>query len=538
MSKSVSVSRQSYAGSEDDYNEVTPSARPIIQTVADRSFSWIRSCRAYCNESMKAHPNLSKCISALAPSFLTTQAATTPSKSGIAALDGLRGLACLFVFNEHYVICYQSRESQAWIMRVPLIRLFWYGKAAVFVFFAISGYVLSHKPLKLLAEGSHREFGKVISSSCFRRPIRLYLPCLIVSFIICLLTNFGLFDQSFGIFFQYSDFIYLKEEPPLRMNLWSQLSGYFRNVDFIFSGTIPFDKDTDIKHYFVYDEHQWSIPQEFRCSMVVFGLLVTTSRMRGLLRMLTFAALTYYSIRTRRWYMALFLAGMLCAEIDIFRQASSTRKQLSGYTDQIVTYGSGVSQHLPGKAAKGFWIGLFSVGVYMISSPQELQHVPNFLPSLLSSWGVSDVDDTLLLFGAICIVWSVASCPSLGPIFNNPVVCYLGKISYALYLVHGSLIKSLGYRILPWTLCLATGTPADFEWDIWWWQAVPDRQKVLAYLIGCCIIVPTCFWLSDLFWRFVDIPCVSFARKIESWVTENADIDGSIADLQPISKGD
>lgn len=472
---------------------------------------------------------LKRIILTITPSFFTTHTATSPSKSGIAALDGLRGLACLFVFNEHYVICYQSRETQIWIMRVPFIRLLWYGKAAVFLFFVISGYVLSYKPLQLIRSKSYLEFQKAISSSFLRRAMRLYLPCLIVSFIVCGLTYLGLFDQSTRVYNDYRHFLFLKEEPPPRLGLYGQLLGYLGNMDFIFSATIPFDKDTDVHHYFMYDDHQWTIPKEFRSSLAVFAVLVTTSRMRSMPRMTTIAALACYAVYTYRLYTAQFFAGMLCAEFDLIRKCYYSRSDdlLPEHHREKHRRGWRFLFHLPDVVSKLFWILLFILGIFMISSPQEIQLTPNYLPTLLSSWGISDFDNSLLMVGSIFTVWSVASCPSLAPIFNNPFVCYLGKISYALYLVHGTVIKSLGYRILPWTFRMATFAPSDLELDLEWWQGVPDHQKVVAHIIGWCFVGTTCFWLSDLFWRFVDIPSVAFARSVESWVTHCPDTDGA-----------
>lgn len=490
---------------------------------------WSGLSLPHLNGNVAALGRLKRLVLVLTPSFLTTHTATTPSKSGIAALDGLRGLACLFVFNEHYVICYQSRETQTWIMRVPFIRLLWYGKAAVFLFFVISGYVLSYKPLRLMRSKSYLEFQKSISSSFLRRAMRLYLPCLIVSFVACSLTFLGFFDESSRIYNDYKNFVFLKEEPPPRLNLSGQLLGYLGNVDFIFSATIPFDRDTDVHNYFMYDDHQWTIPKEFRSSMAVFAVLVTTSRMRSVPRMITIAALACYAVNTYRLYTLLFFAGILCAEFDLIRQSyySKSDQLLPGHQNEKQRGGWRYLLHLPDVVPKLFWTVLFILGVFMISSPQEIQQTPNYLPTLFASWGISDVDNSLLMIGSIFTVWSVATCPSLAPLFNNPFVCYLGKISYALYLVHGTVIKSLGYRILPWTLRTATWAPDDLELNLEWWQGVPDHQKVIAHLMGWCFVGTTCFWLSDLFWRFVDIPCVAFARTVESWVTHRADNDST-----------
>ncbi|EXJ70472.1 uncharacterized protein A1O5_06541 [Cladophialophora psammophila CBS 110553] len=138
----------------------------------------------------------------------------------------------------------------------------------------------------------------------------------------------------------------------------------------------------------------------------------------------------------------------------------------------------------------------------MISSPQEIQQTPNYLQTPLCSWGIQGPDNSVLLTGSILVAWSVATRSSLYPIFNNPVSTYVGKISYPLYLVRGMMIKYLGYNLLPGTLRVATGTSEYVELDLEWWGRVADWQKPIAYMLGLCFVVPACFLLADLFWRF------------------------------------
>ena len=135
----------------------------------------------------------------LLPSFVKPAGKSAP-KHGVAALDGLRGLASLFVFNEHYMIFYMSRGSQHWINHIPFLRLWRYGKGAVYLFFVISGYVLSYKPLKQARARDYRGFQKTMSSSILRRGFRLYLPCLVASAVMAIMTIAGLYHWPARIF--------------------------------------------------------------------------------------------------------------------------------------------------------------------------------------------------------------------------------------------------------------------------------------------------------------------------------------------------
>jgi peptidoglycan/LPS O-acetylase OafA/YrhL len=158
------------------------------------------------------------------------------------------------------------------------------------------------------------------------------------------------------------------------------------------------------------------------------------------------------------------------------------------------------------------WISVFMLGYFMISSPVEAQYEKgNWLPHRLSGF-VSSPDDFILVYGSIFVVWAVANCQALGTIFMHPAVMYLGNISYALYLVHGTVIKSLGYVWLPVTLRIAIGT----EWDIVQWENVTNMQATMAHLMGYALVGSVVLWMSDLFWRHVDIPIVKFGRWLEN----------------------
>lgn len=54
--------------------------------------------------------------------------------------------------------------------------------------------------------------------------------------------------------------------------------------------------------------------------------------------------------------------------------------------------------------------------------------------------------------GAALIVYPTSStCTStLRSLFDNPVSVCIGKISYALYLVHGPVVHMLGFWLVPW----------------------------------------------------------------------------------------
>jgi hypothetical protein len=173
----------------------------------------------------------------LVPSFLQGRAAREqflrPSHkiAPTAYLDGIRGLAALFVFFCHY--SYQcfiiakswgTDEDSLHFLKLPLIRIWYQGPAAVCVFFVISGYALSYKPLKLMRNHSFGDFATTMSSLTFRRAIRLYVPTAMSTLMIVCCLQLGVYEWTRDF---ANDRTYMRnvlEPHPLRMeSLYAQL---------------------------------------------------------------------------------------------------------------------------------------------------------------------------------------------------------------------------------------------------------------------------------------------------------------------------
>jgi len=101
-------------------------------------------------------------LTALKPSFLGRHRRKPRTLYPTSYLDGLRGVAALFVVFNHYVAQYFPYITYGWmsgdgsdsvrgynnrLVQLPIIRAIYSGTFMVTIFFVISGYVLSHKAL-------------------------------------------------------------------------------------------------------------------------------------------------------------------------------------------------------------------------------------------------------------------------------------------------------------------------------------------------------------------------------------------------------
>lgn len=129
-----------------------------------------------------------------------------PAKlSPTSYLDGMRGVASLIVFFHHLSLtCYDWRwawgaEDHYDLILFPVIRLVHGGPAAVSLFFVISGYSLSYRPIKHIRSHNVTDFSIGISSMAFRRVIRLFLPIIFSTGMTFCLIRIGAFDWSRSI---------------------------------------------------------------------------------------------------------------------------------------------------------------------------------------------------------------------------------------------------------------------------------------------------------------------------------------------------
>lgn len=174
---------------------------------------------------------------ALIPSFLRKPPTRTQKLHPTSYLDGLRGVASLIVFVGHYTEnnvgwyqeaygLYEDRAASS-PLQLPIVRIIYSGRPMVHVFFIISGFVLCYKPIKQIHEQQYSALSSTLSSSIFRRAIRLFLP----SFI-CILIM-GLFIQM-G-FYHYPAFDAYKQLENVARTCWALVDSawyWSRWVDF------------------------------------------------------------------------------------------------------------------------------------------------------------------------------------------------------------------------------------------------------------------------------------------------------------------
>lgn len=417
-----------------------------------------------------------------------------------AWLDGLRGLAALEVYIFHYLDHWMDKglawgdgryRDPAWF-RLPFIRtLYASGDTAVCVFFAISGYVLTHRMLGLIRQRRHEELYASLSSAVFRRGIRLYMPVVLETFILMLLGRY-LGGPKPGNW---------PNEPSLLLEIkrW-----FVQFVHLLIPLRYP-DRWDEILN--MYDGSiSWTIPLEYYGSLIVYVALLLFSRTRSMrVRHAITAGLVLSSFLKDDWIGAQFLLGMAFADYQLERKAHN--------------------QHVE-KARKVFFWGVFIFGFYLAGLPgghyvDEQQKFRlwsrpfyDWITQPLAAIGMyadRQVDRYIECLAGICIVVGLGETERLKKLTETRFVQYLGRISFGLYLCHIWVHALIG-RLDDFWLTFMRMDP----------KVSPHlRSASLNYFLAYCLMMTFAtivnFIAAGLFERYIDNPSIKMAKTFEKW---------------------
>jgi peptidoglycan/LPS O-acetylase OafA/YrhL len=437
-------------------------------------------------------------LDVIRPSFLTRRKGRNKELGKTSYLDGLRGFAAFVVYWHHHQLwAHEGGENvmesafgfngQYYLASFHGVRTFFTGgHFAVAVFFVISGYVLSAKPLALIYAGEFSKLTDNLSSALFRRWIRLYIP------IICTTFFFLSWRHAFGLWVASVEW-----QSTYRDEVWKWYSE-FKNFSYVFNmGGTP---------WFYYNGHVWTIPLEYKGSLIVYTTLLALSRSTKNARLWVQVSLIFYFLYiTDGWPCALFVSGMLLCDLDILAEKNDLPRVFRRFEPykELIFY------------------NLFFMGIYLGGVPShnndllEFQSSPGwYLLSFLKPRAVYNYKAFYLFWAATFVVPSIPRIHWLKSFFETRFSQYLGRISYALYLVHGPCLWILGDRIY-----------ASVGWvrqihllNIPQWCNLFPLPKFgpfgmeFAFLVPNLVMLPFTFWVAEMTMKLFDEPSVRFAQ--------------------------
>jgi peptidoglycan/LPS O-acetylase OafA/YrhL len=378
-------------------------------------------------------------------------------------------------------------DGKYYFASLPGVRTFFSGgHYAVTIFFVISGYVLSTKPMSLIHAGEHLKLSENLTSALFRRWLRLFIP------VICTTWLYMTSWHAFGLWIAA-----VEQEPNYRAELWKWYAE-FKNFSFVFT--------TGGEPWLSYDLHVWSIPVEFRGSIIVYTSLLAFSRATRNARLWCEAGLIFYFMYiTDGSFFAMFCSGMLLCDLDLLAE----KDNLPSFFKRLEPFKELIYYHL-------FVISIYFGGVPSHNNDvDEIRKVRGwYYLSFLKPQAVFDYKWFFLFWAATFLVAAIPRIPWLKRFFETPFNQWLGKISFALYLVHGPILWTIGDRVYS---AVSWSREAHKEHLPHWIDLFPLSKGgplglELSFWAPQFILLPLTLWCAHVVTKLFDEPSVRFAQ--------------------------
>lgn len=348
--------------------------------------------------------------------------------------QGLRGIASVFVVASHLTLCYARSiippccgpdNTTSRLFQRPILRLVASGHSWVAVFFILMGFVNSLKPLSLARSGQNDQALAKLASSFFGRICRLVIPATVATVISCLICNLGLYQVS-----QDSDAYWLKVHTPFMSATWTQA---LKDLLAALQATWLFG------YHNPYDQPQWALVYLLQGSIMIIGVLFLTINMTPYWRSVTLGSLVLWSMNWSHaigdpWTGVCCFIGIILGEFSLTSVPQSLA-DISPLLTPVLSLIALVFMSFPGSYAHAApWsrrleiFGTRYLGVDLGGS------VDRFYGSL----------------GGILLAFAILISPHTRWALSRPPLLWLGKVSFAIYLLHGIMMRT----IFAWVLHL------------------------------------------------------------------------------------
>ncbi len=359
--------------------------------------------------------------------------AAAASKS--AYLDGLRGVMAFIVCIHHWTMLVDFYKAKAFVDANSYpIAILWNGRIAVLTFYILSGRVLASSILR-----SVRGQEDKLASAFLRRPFRLFLPALAATLCSYVVWRLGLYNNAatpgsvlwsayFQIFFPHQRRTY-----SLRAALTGvvKLGVVAKQLDYDFPGGVLWSLSEEFfGSYFVYilSAITTAIPEE---RQIVFGALITLwhfclGHFTGLFSIGYFFGLLrhHHLLTTRRMTVPLRL--ILCFIVLLIN------------------------------ARMLHTIFPFSTFRHVLTATRQFFDIEH---SAQTTYG-DPTEDLQYVIALVCFMYMVETDILTQKLLSMPAVTFLGRVSFAMYLIHpiifGVVICTMSIWIPPLKLADST----------------------------------------------------------------------------------
>ncbi|CAI7631232.1 unnamed protein product [Penicillium pancosmium] len=334
-------------------------------------------------------------------------------------VDGLRGIAALMVVTYHVCSSFASwlnspamnEKGTALLFQYPFFRLVVSGRSALALFFIITGYVNSFRAIKETREGDMEGVLTNISRNTIGRIGKLIVPtnaAILSSWLVCQLNGHRIARVVESAWIQR---VSCAPGP----SFGASVEKLLRNLTlFWHDGQSP------------YDGTYWTIPFFLQGSMIVYLTLLAT----------TFARPRYTKGIIIFLYLYSWAGGQSLVETNIY--AGMFLAELNA------DFGPHATSVMP--RAISALVVVF--GLFLSSIPEENT---DWMPwSRAIVWTASmivpaggEINRYVVSAGTTVVMYGAFFSPDARRILSHPVMNFLGRISFPVYLLHNTLIRTV-----------------------------------------------------------------------------------------------
>lgn len=272
----------------------------------------------------------------------------------------------------------------------------------------------------------------------------------------------------------------------------------FKNFSFVFR--------TGGDAWFTYNFPAWSIPVEFRGSVVVYTSLLAFSRASRNGRLwCQLALIFYFQYIVDGWFGAMFMSGMLLCDLDLLARNG----QLPAFFSRFAKWRTLIFYTM-------FFASLILSGVpshvqdiMILDEAPVWRHFTWLKPqaSLDQKW-------FFLWWAAVFLISAIPQIWWLKAFFELRFNQYLGRISFSLYLVHGPIIWTLGDRLYVAAGWYKQAHEANIPAWVDWFPLPKGGPLGLepAFLLPHIILLPLTLWLAEIATKLCDEPSLKLSR--------------------------
>jgi peptidoglycan/LPS O-acetylase OafA/YrhL len=335
-----------------------------------------------------------------------------------------------------------------------------------------------------------------------RRAGRLLIPALASSFAVMLLAQLGAFEAS-------------PETTPggvrifavtasRRPTLGAQLGDWAAETAGLLA---PWETRQLTPPDLRYGVQLWTIPLELWASFVLHLHLLALGKLRPApRRVLLWVSMAYY-FAYGRWDLFLFLAGMALTDAQLVSRVRAAKIWEPPFAWAVLKDGE---RRRRWKSTLRNFVAVLAliVGLYLLSQPDITiptttdkvkqsglrRLAESFVPPALAD----DRGRLYIAISAPIVLYAMESGPAaVRWICNTRVAQYMGSISFALYLVHNAVIRSIGVWML-----------RSF------WNEAEGSMHHLGPISIACATLTISLLAADLFYRLVDRPTNRLMKRI------------------------